>query len=78
MSSGDFQQGALLTEIRFLQLQTLRELKGLRRAMKRKEDIPRAETWLKGFLSIAAPLATLWATGSFTKAIEVLAIVAGR
>lgn len=78
MSSGDFQQGALLTEIRFLQLQTLRELKGIRRAMRRKEDIPRSETWVKSFLSIAAPLATLWATGSLSKAIEVLQIVAGR
>ena len=76
--SGDFQQGVLLGEIRSLQLETLRELRGIKRAMKRKEDVPRGEAWVKSFLSIAAPLATLWATGSFSKALEVFQIVAGR
>jgi hypothetical protein len=74
----DFQQGVLLGKIRETQLQTLYEVREIKRAMKDKEPVPRVESWIKSFLSIAAPTATLWATGSVTKAIEVLQIVAGR
>ena len=73
----DLHQGLVLGELLALQRQTLRELRGLRRAMK-KEPVPRADSWIKAFLSIAAPTATLFATGSVTKALEVLAAVAGR
>lgn len=73
----DMQTGLVLGELLALQKQTLRELRGLRSAMK-KDRVPRAESWAKATLSIAAPIATLFATGSVTKALEVLAIIAGR
>lgn len=73
----DFQNGALLGEIRALLMQLNREMREMRRAMD-KSHIPRSDAWIKGFLSIAAPCATLWATGSVTKAMEVLALIVGR
>lgn len=74
----DIQLGALLGEIATLSRQTLYEVRELKRTMKDKEHVPRIEAWIKSFLSIAAPIATLWATGSFQKAAEVFAIIAGR
>ncbi len=74
----DFQHGVVLGELKSISKQTLHEVREIKRAMKDKEPVPRVETWIKSFLSIAAPTATLWATGSITKAIEVLQIVAGR
>lgn len=74
----DFHHGVLLGEIKSLTKLTLHEVRELKRAMKHKEHVPRTESWIKAFLSIAAPTATLWATGSINKAIEVLQIVAGR
>jgi hypothetical protein len=74
----DFQHGVLLGEIKSLSKQTLREVRELKRAMKNKEPVPRAESWIKSFLTIAAPTATLWATGSFSKAVEVLQIMVAR
>lgn len=71
----DFHHGVLLGEIKSLSKQTLHEVRELRRM---KEHPPRVESWIKSFLTIAAPTATLWATGSFSKALEVLQIVAGR
>ncbi len=73
----DFHNGALLGEIRALLIQLTREMREVRRAME-KNHIPRGDAWIKGFLSIAAPTATLFATGSVTKALEVLALFAPR
>jgi len=72
--SRDFQT-FILSEVRSLQIQTLHEVRELRRM---KEQPPRAETWIKSFLTIAAPVATLFATGSVTKAIEVMRIIGGH
>jgi len=76
--SSDFQSGALLGEIKQLTKQTLHEVRELKRAMKNREHVPRIESWIKSFLTIAAPTATLFATGSVSKALEVLAMIAGR
>lgn len=74
----DIHTGALLGELVALSKQIRYEIREMRRDMKEKPHIPRIETWIKSFLSIAAPIATLWATGSFQKAAEVFAIIAGR
>ncbi len=74
----DFQTGVLLGRIMTSQQEMLYELREMRRAMKDKERVPRIESWLKNFLTIAAPTATLFATGSVQKALEVLAMFAGR
>lgn len=74
----DFHHGVLLGEIKSLSKQTLHEVRELKSAMKNKEPVPRIESWLKSFLTIAAPVATLFATGSVQKALEVLAAVSGR
>lgn len=73
----DFHHGVLLGEIKSLSKQTLHEVLELR-AMKDKERVPRIESWLKSFLTIAAPTATLFATGSVQKALEVLTLIVGR
>jgi hypothetical protein len=73
----DFNNGAMLGAINAKLDQMIREMREMRRAMD-KSHIPRSDAWIKGFLSIAAPCATLWATGSVSKALEVLALVAGR
>lgn len=70
----DFHHGALLGEIKSLSKQTLHEVRELRRM---KEQPPRSEMWIKSFLSIAAPIATLWATGSLSAALDVLKIISG-
>lgn len=75
---GGDDRGVMLGKIKSISKQTLHEVRELKRAMKHKEQVPRVESWVKSFLSIAAPIATLWATGSIPKAIEVLQIVAGR
>lgn len=74
----DIHIGALLGEIVTLCKQNRHEIRELRRDMKEKPHIPRSEAWIKTFLSIAAPTATLFATGSVTKALEVMALFAGR
>lgn len=38
----------------------------------RQPEAPAAERWIKRVLAIGAPTATLWATGSAEKAVEVL------
>ena len=38
----------------------------------RKEEVPATELWVKRVATIAAPLLTLWMTGSHEKATEVL------
>jgi hypothetical protein len=73
----DFNNGAMLGAINAKIDQAIRELREMRRAMDKK-SIPRGEAWIKTFLSIAAPTATLFATGSVTKALEVMALFAGR
>jgi hypothetical protein len=71
----DFQNGALLGKIEAKVDQVIREIREVRRAME-KNHIPRGDAWIKSTLSIAAPIATLVATGSVTKALEVLALFA--
>jgi hypothetical protein len=73
----DFNNGAMLGAINAKLDQLTREMREVRRAME-KNHIPRGDAWIKGFLSIAAPTATLFATGSVTKALEVAAMFAGR
>ena len=73
----DFNNGAMLGAINAKIDQLTRVIREVRRAME-KGHIPRSEAWIKTFLSIAAPTATLFATGSVTKALEVLALFAGR
>jgi hypothetical protein len=73
----DFNNGAILGAVNAKVDQVLRELREIRRTMD-KNHIPRSDAWIKGFLSIAAPTATLFATGSVTKALEVMAMFAGR
>lgn len=63
--------GAIHADIKALR----RDIRELRRAVD-KGNIPRADAWIKTLLSIAAPIATLFATGSVTKALEVAAMFA--
>lgn len=74
----DFQTGVLLGRIMTSQQAMHDDIREIKRSMKDKEHVPRIESWLKSFLTIAAPTATLFATGSVQKALEVLALVAGR
>lgn len=72
----DFHHGVMLGEIKSISKQTLREVRELKRTMKNKEHVPRVESWIKSFLTISAPIATLFATGSVSKALEILQLVA--
>lgn len=44
----------------------------------RKEEIPATELWVKRILTVVAPLATLWLTGSHEKAADVLKMLLAR